>query len=195
VTLPSVDTVVKVGGGLLADVSRFDAALDAIADATRHRALLVVPGGGRFADAVREADRQVGLSCDSAHWMAILAMDQFAHIVVERLAGGMPVSTIDEIATALDVGHIPALAPARWLREADPLPHSWDVTSDSIAAWVAGQVNARRLVLIKPAGSQRPGTSDAALVDPSFSRTLPDHVATDIVSADRIEALRAALAR
>jgi 5-(aminomethyl)-3-furanmethanol phosphate kinase len=195
VTLPSVDTVVKIGGGLLADVSRFDAALDAIADATRHRDLLLVPGGGPFAEAVRKADRDVGLSSDSAHWMAILAMDQFAHVVVERLAGGMLVSTVDEIAAALDVGHIPVLAPSHWLRAADPLPHSWDVTSDSIAAWVAGQINARRLVLIKPAGSQRPGTSDAALVDPCFSRTLPDHVGADIVAADRIEALRAALAR
>ena len=39
---------------------------------------------------------------------------------------------------ALSAGHVPVLAPSRWLREADPLPHAWTVTSDSIAAWVAG---------------------------------------------------------
>jgi aspartokinase-like uncharacterized kinase len=33
----------------------------------------------------------------------------------------------------------------------DDLPASWDVTSDSIAAWVAGQVGAGRLVLVKEA--------------------------------------------
>ena len=31
----------------------------------------------------------------------------------------------------------------------DALPASWEVTSDSIAAWVADQVGAGRLVLVK----------------------------------------------
>ena len=52
-------------------------------------------------------------------------------------------------AAALATRRLPILAPAEWLRAADPLPHSWDVTSDSIAAWVAGQVFARQLVLLK----------------------------------------------
>ena len=42
-------------------------------------------------------------------------------------------------------GRVPVLAPSAWLRAADPLPHSWDVTSDSIAAWIAGQAGALRL--------------------------------------------------
>ena len=68
---------------------------------------------------------------------------------------------------ALDAGRVPVLAPSQWLREADPLPHSWDVTSDSIAAWVAGAVGARELVLVKPAGA-----AGADTVDPYFSRVL-----------------------
>ena len=43
------------------------------------------------------------------------------------------------------------LAPYRWMRSADVLPHSWDATSDSVAAFVAGALDAARLVLIKPA--------------------------------------------
>ena len=31
----------------------------------------------------------------------------------------------------------------------DALPASWEVTSDSIAAWVAAQIGAERLVLVK----------------------------------------------
>jgi aspartokinase-like uncharacterized kinase len=195
VTVPAIDIVVKIGGGVLGDVPRFDAALAVIVDAARHRRILIVPGGGPFADAVRDVDRRLGLSDDSAHWMAVLAMDQFAHIVSERLAGGTLATCIDEIAAALDATYIPVLAPSRWLRDADPLPHTWEVTSDSIAAWVAGQVDARRIVLIKPAGSQRPGTSDAALVDRCFSGTLSPHVAAEIIAADRLDVLRDALAR
>ena len=46
-----------------------------------------MPGGGPFADAVREFDRAMGLSSDAAHWMAILAMDQYAHVLAERIPG------------------------------------------------------------------------------------------------------------
>jgi aspartokinase-like uncharacterized kinase len=83
---------------------------------------------------------------------------------------------------------VPVLAPSRWLRAADPLPHSWDVTSDSLAAWIAGAVGARRLLLIKPAGAS------GDMVDAYFARTLPASVTSVIVAADQVEAMEAALA-
>jgi aspartokinase-like uncharacterized kinase len=183
-----VDVVVNVGGGLLAHAEHVDAALAAIGAAGRTRRLLVVPGGGPFADAVREVDRRLGLSDDAAHWMAVLAMDQYAHFIAWRLAGGVLVTGPADIEPALSQSTVPVLAPYRWLREADPLPHSWDVTSDSIAAWIAGQVGAEELVLVKP-----PGASDGELVDVYFTRALPAQVKRTIVPADRIDALDAAL--
>jgi aspartokinase-like uncharacterized kinase len=177
----NVDLVIKLGGGLLPHVDHFDAVLAAIGRAARSRRLLIVPGGGRFADAVRDVHRQHRLSDTAAHWMAVLAMDQYAHLVVSRLAAGVLVTATGEIADALDVGRVPVLAPSRWLQAADPLPHSWDVTSDSIAAWVAGQVGARRLVLIKP-----PGAAGETLVDPYFARALPASVAATTVPADAL---------
>jgi len=187
----SVETVVKLGGGVLAHVEHFDAALAAIAAAATTRRLLVVPGGGPFADAVRKADRRLRLSEDAAHWMAVLAMDQYAHLVASRLTGGVLVADPREIAAAFiagPFGQVPVLAPYRWLREADPLPHAWDVTSDSIAAWVAGAVGARHLVLIKPPGATGDGVTDAY-----FARALPLHVTLAIVPADKVDALRLAL--
>jgi aspartokinase-like uncharacterized kinase len=187
-----VETVVKVGGGLLAHVDHFDAALATIGVAATSRPLLIVPGGGPFADAVRAADRRLGLGDEAAHWMAVLAMDQYAHLIAGKLAGSVIVAEAREIADALGawpVGHVPVLAPYRWLREIDPLPHSWDVTSDSIAAWVAGRVGARRLILVKPPGL-RPGVETT---DAYFSRALPPDVKTLIVPADQIDALQAAL--
>ena len=188
----TVETVVKLGGGVLAHAEIFDAALTAIAAAAQERRLLVVPGGGPFADAVREVDRRLRLSNDAAHWMAVLAMDQYAHLVAARLAGGVLVAEPREIADALGgagaVGRVPVLAPYCWLRETDPLPHAWIVTSDSIAAWVAGRVGARRLVLVKP-----PGAAGNELVDAYFSRALPAHVTPVIVPADQLDALHSAL--
>jgi len=180
-----VELVVKVGGSVLQDVEAFDAVLAALRAGAQLRRLLIVPGGGPFADAVREVDRRLGLSDSTAHWMAVLAMDQYAHLIASRLAGAALVAEPREIAAALEAGDIPVLAPSRWLRAADPLPHSWDVTSDSIAAWVAGLVGARALVLVKPPGTQ---PTDAA-VDPYFARALPAGVTATIVSADRIDTL------
>ena len=74
--------------------------------------------------------------------------------------------------------------PASWLRRVDPLPHSWNVTSDSIAAWVAGAVGAKDLLLIKP-----PHATGADLVDPYFAQT-SDGLRTEVIPAHDIETLR-----
>jgi aspartokinase-like uncharacterized kinase len=178
---PPVDVVVKLGGGLLPYVESFEAALAAIGQAARVCRLLIVPGGGPFADAVRAVHQQHRLSDSAAHWMAVLAMDQYAHLIASRMPATTLVRTESEIADALAVNQVPVLAPEQWLREANPLPHSWDVTSDSIAAWVAGQVGATRLILIKP-----PAAAGESLVDACFARALPPHVKAFSVPADEL---------
>ncbi len=193
--MTNIDLVVKVGGSLLAFGEQFQPVLDAISAAAMTRTLLVVPGGGPFADTVRDVDKRFGLGDDAAHWMAALAMDQYAHLVATRLVRGVVVVGTREMSVGFDAQRVPVLAPSRWLREADPLPHSWDVTSDSIAAWVAGQVGAKSLVLVKPPGpSIRLGAGAASgVVDAYFSRALPAHVATFVVRADDSDALSSAL--
>lgn len=180
--------VVKLGGGVLAHREHFDAALASVGAAARIRRLLVVPGGGPFADTVREVDRRLGLPDSAAHWMAVLAMDQYAYLIAARLVGAVVITEPREMVVALSAGRVPVLAPSRWLQTADPLPHAWSVTSDSIAAWVAGRIGARRLVLIKP-----PGATVSPLVDSYFPNALPSHVTPSIVPVDQGEALRAAL--
>jgi 5-(aminomethyl)-3-furanmethanol phosphate kinase len=189
--LVMIDIVLKLGGGLLAQRTHLDRVLEAIAAAARTRRLLIVPGGGPFADAVRDVDRRLRLSDDAAHWMAILAMDQMAHLITSRLTGSVLVTTPDEIAGAFERINVPVLAPSRWLRDADPLPHSWDVTSDSIAAWVARILAAPTLVLVKPPGVR----FDPSAVDAYFPRALDHHVTPVVVAADDIEGIRSALAQ
>jgi aspartokinase-like uncharacterized kinase len=183
-----VAAVVKIGGSLLRDPERLQQVFDAVVDARQDGALLVVPGGGPFADTVRATDRRVGLTDDAAHWMAILAMDQYAHLLHSRLRGSALVSTPAAALAAIAAGGLPVLAPYRWLRDADPLPHSWDVTSDSIAAWIAGTLGAPRLVLIKPAG-----VTGTEAVDAYFPHAHRRGPSCSVLPADRVSALRSLL--
>ena len=140
-------TVVKVGGALARDGG--DGVLRAwcaeIGACGARHPLLVVPGGGAFADAVREYDDRVGLRDETAHSMAILAMDQFGWALSDLIPGAVRRHDLGPVRA----GAASILLPAALLRERDPLPASWDVTADSIAAWVAGAAFAERLVLVK----------------------------------------------
>lgn len=185
----TVDAVIKVGGALLRQGGALDRVAGAITAAARTRRLLVVPGGGAFADAVRAADcdaRLAGapLTDDAAHWMAILAMEQYAHLLAARIAGAELVEGREEIAGALEAARVPVLAPYRWVRAADPLPHSWDVTSDSVAAWVAGVMGAATLVLVKPVGG-----AVAELTDAYFARAKPGHLHVLVLPVGEVGAL------
>ena len=185
---PLVHTVVKVGGGLLGKAGAFELVIEALTAFRRGRRIVVLPGGGPFADAVRQMFKRANIGEDAAHWMAVLGMDQYAHALAARLPESALVDGEGGIAAAVQAARLPVLAPYRWLRAADPLPHSWEVTSDSIAAWLAGQVGARRVVLIKPAPAD-----PAKLVDSFFLRTLPRGVEHLVVTADDLGQLDVAL--
>jgi aspartokinase-like uncharacterized kinase len=172
-------TVVKIGGGLIGAPGALGRVCEAVKVLGRREPLVVVPGGGPLADAVRELDRELGLSPDAAHWMAMLAMDQYAHLLTERIPGGRLVEEPGGIAAVLMAGGIAVLAPTRWLRAADTLPHSWDATSDTVAAFVAGALDATRLVLVKPAEVGEDG------VDRCFATVVPAGLDVRIVGWER----------
>jgi aspartokinase-like uncharacterized kinase len=182
-----VDVVLKMGGGSLRAPADLDAAL-AMIDAAPTRSVLVVPGGGLVADAVRDVSSRMALSDDTAHWMAVRAMDVVAELLVSRLRRGVLVTSAGEVEAALAAGQLPVLAPYQWLREADPLPHSWDVTSDSIAAWFARVTGAAQVVLVKPRGARGPGLTDAF-----FTRTIGDALSATTLGVDQLEELAALL--
>ena len=160
-------TVVKIGGGLLGTPGALEKVCAAVAALARREPVVVVPGGGPLADAVRELDRRFGLSAGTAHWMALLATDQYAHLLAERIAGARLVEEPGAVAAALAAGGPAVLAPSRWLRAADVLPHSWEATSDTVAAFVAGALDAVRLDLVKPADVGEAG------VDACFATVVP----------------------
>lgn len=173
-----VETVFKVGGSLLAYPELLASTLAAIVEASMHAPVAIVPGGGTFADAVRDTDHRLHLAEDTAHWMAVLAMDQYAHLLAGMRTELTLVASERDVELAIASGRIPVVAPYRWLRDADPLPHTWNVTSDSISAWVASMLGATQLVLVKP-----PGATGEGAVDPYFSRALLPGLRWSIVAA------------
>jgi aspartokinase-like uncharacterized kinase len=95
-------------------------------------------------------------------------MDQYAHVLAKRIDRAVLVEEPGGIGAAVGAGRPAVLAPYRWMRSADVLPHSWDATSDSVAAFIAGALDAARLVLVKP----RDGRPEE-MVDGCFLRVLP----------------------
>lgn len=160
--------VVKLGGSLLG-TGALAAWLRALATAPGPPRV-VVPGGGRFADAVRRWQGELGFDELAAHRMAILAMQQVGlhlHAMEPRLT------------LAESEAELRAARAAIWLPWAlagrDPsLRASWEVTSDSIACWLAARLGAEALVLVKSAALPASAASAAALgrdglVDPAFA--------------------------
>lgn len=122
--------VVKVGGSLY-DLPDFRERLTLFL-ASLNDEILIVPGGGAAADVIREWNLVHGLGEESSHWLAVRAMDLAGHFL----------RTLTD-ARVLDV--------EPFLRKHDKLPHSWNVTSDSIAALVAQVTKASCLILLKSA--------------------------------------------
>lgn len=143
-----LEAVLKVGGSLSRGKGLAPLCMEIALLGSRHR-LLVVPGGGAFADQVRAAYRSFRLAETTAHRMALLAMDQYGLLLADLLPGACPTADLLQARQIAGEGRVPVLLPSALLNLADPLPHSWQVTSDSIAAWIGGLAGAEKLVLLK----------------------------------------------
>jgi aspartokinase-like uncharacterized kinase len=176
--------VLKVGGSLL-DWPGLPIALSDVIDAREESRLLLVVGGGPIVETLRQLDRAHGLGEERSHALALRAMDLTAHLLASMVPGLLVVEAIGDLGPAWERRRIPVFAPRQFLDEedraaADPLPHRWEVTSDSIAARLADRLGASGLVLLKstdaPEGIARQQAADLGLVDPYFpraSRSIP----------------------
>lgn len=160
--------VVKLGGSLLRD-PLLPAWLDRIARAGR---CAVVPGGGAFADAARAAQAHWRVDDVAAHNMAVLGMAQFAHLL-HGLAPRLALAdSTDGLHAHLAAGRAAIWLPLALQREAADALTRWDVTSDSLAAWLALRLGANELVLVKscavPAAATPAELAAAGIVDRAF---------------------------
>jgi aspartokinase-like uncharacterized kinase len=126
--------LMKIGGSLISSAKRIMICLQEIS--SNGDGFLVVPGGGPMADVVRLLQQEGDLSDEAAHWMAILAMEQYAWL----LSDGTGASLATE-AHSISNG-VSVLLPYRYLQMGDcGIMHSWDYTSDSVAALVASRLS------------------------------------------------------
>jgi aspartokinase-like uncharacterized kinase len=171
--LEALPLVVKVGGGLLADEG-LDGLRRACADAKEiasRQPVLVVPGGGPFADAVRALDAQVGLADDVAHGLALAAMDQLGMLLVPLLPAA-------ELLTDLVAPRALGLVMVAQAFAGRPeIPASWTVTSDSLAVLAAAAIGGVEVVLLKA-------------VDGVLDRWPSDDLPLTAVTADELSALQ-----
>ncbi|KAB1080365.1 uridylate kinase [Methylobacterium soli] len=155
-------SVAKVGGSLLADGGRLRAVLADLA-AGADGACIVVPGGGPFADAARTAQASLGLDDAFAHRLALDAMGRMAELfcaLEPRLTRCADPAALADLARA---GRAPVWDPVALKAGHAAIPETWDVTSDSLALWLATEIGADRCILVKSAPVPR--AADLAAVD------------------------------
>jgi dihydroneopterin aldolase len=113
--------------------------------------------------------------------MAILAMDAFGCVILDGEARMAPARSLGEMECLLGEEKIPVWLPSSMALGAADISASWDVTSDSLAAWLTGRIGAEALLLVKQtqAFSAEDSISDLmarGIVDPAFAATLPDGI-------------------
>ena len=165
--------VVKLGGSL-ANSAELPQWLDILATAGAGKVVLV-PGGGPWADEVREAQKREGFDDRVAHRKALRAMEQYGRVLCTARSELVEAANAYAIQSVLMDGKVPVWMPCEMVIADPSIPENWDVTSDSLAAWLAGQLNALTLLLVKSVkiDGLQPGIEDLVRrgwVDPAFAK-------------------------
>lgn len=163
--------VIKLGGSLYGS-PHLQEWLDQIA--ASNQPIIIVPGGGPFADQVRDAQKQHPINDADAHHMALLAMAQFGLL----LCGLHPKLTPCYFSNnePINSDNIKVWIPSRHLLNELYIVQSWDVSADSLALWLAQEINASKLLIVKSSPLPAPPltvekASKMQLLDTAF----PDH--------------------
>jgi|Deesub1362A_J573_1020465.scaffolds.fasta_scaffold00951_21 hypothetical protein len=133
--------LIKLGGSVM---GHWKSVVDNILSACRLRKerVLFITGGGRLADAVREMEADD----DTSHWMAILAME-INSFYLSSLFPELEKIHVDNF-EEIDPKFAGIVFPYTLIRRNDELPHTWDVTSDSIAIWMCGKLGLKKVIKI-----------------------------------------------
>jgi aspartokinase-like uncharacterized kinase len=143
-----MDAVIKIGGSLAEDPERLRVLCTKLSEFAKKHVIVVVPGGGRFADVVRDFDQRFTLADAISHRMAILGMDQFGLLLSQIIPNSCATYLLSDAKQLSEIGVVPVFLPSRLMFQEDPLENSWNVTSDSIAAYVASRLRAAKVLLV-----------------------------------------------
>ena len=142
--------IFKIGGQILENSKNIESTISQLTQLYEENILqkiLLIPGGGSYANFIRRIDEELMLGDDLAHWMAIYSMN-YNGIELNRKYPKL--ECIGELEKFQDAKKkFCVFLPYNDLRKNDTLPHSWDVTSDSIALYIAYKLQLNRCFLIK----------------------------------------------
>ena len=160
--------VVKIGGSLFPDY-----AID-LADKLKNTESLIILGGGEFANLIRKYDEDINFSDETNHWTAIECMDIISKLVNDKVKSTKLAYSIDEANEISDKGFTPIFVVSEFLKTNDPFDCSWDVTSDSIAAYVADIFDAKLLIVTNVNGiyTQEPKESGSTFISKIDAKNL-----------------------
>jgi len=163
--------IVKLGGSLDRNPLLCDW-LEMLALEGRGR-VVIVPGGGRFADVAREAQQHWGFDDLAGHNLAVLGMAQMAQMLKGLCPALRCARDETEIRAQLAAGAVPVWMPLDLLREAPDELTNWGVTSDSLALRLAARLQAEGVIMVKscavPSGADEDALVQAGIVDTEFA--------------------------
>jgi hypothetical protein len=144
------EALFKIGGKILENSNNIKSTFSQLTQLYEEQILqkiIVIPGGGSFANFVRSLDEALQIGDDLAHWIAIYSMN-YNGIMLHRKYPDL--ESIEKLKTFQDAKQMFCIfLPYSFLREDDTLPHNWDVTSDSIALYITNKLKLNQCFLIK----------------------------------------------
>ena len=151
-TPPKINLLVKFGGsiserGTKEQFKQLCATLHELFF-TQER-FIIMPGGGEFAEVVREKQVKYNFSDETAHWMAIHAMNQYGLFIQDNLKQAKVVEINEEEITSIAEKSIPILNVINYMKQQSKLEHTWNATSDAIATEVAAYLGIKRIIFLK----------------------------------------------
>jgi aspartokinase-like uncharacterized kinase len=111
--------------------------------------IVIVPGGGAFADFIRARSTARGVSDETSHAQAVLSVCQFGYELIGRFQNGVAAHNRPQVEAALKSGATPVFIPYPYAVKQTSIPATWDATSDTIAAEVCRDLGIGGLVLLK----------------------------------------------
>ncbi|WP_365907203.1 delta 1-pyrroline-5-carboxylate synthetase [uncultured Methanobrevibacter sp.] len=136
-----MEQVVKIGGSL------FPEHAISLADKLKGTNSMIILGGGEFANLIRKYDLDYHFSDEISHNTAIECMGILSKLVNDKVKSTKLAYTLEEAKEIVNSGFTPIFIVSDFLRNEDPFECSWEVTSDSIAAYVAHSLNANLLIV------------------------------------------------
>lgn len=146
--------VLKIGGSLDTMNGQepgavLKALISVIEDGATNSKFVIAPGGGAFADFVRDESNRKNISDATAHVQATLAVSQFGYRLSELIENGAPAHDENEVERLWNKNKIPVFIPYPFIINDSSVPFSWRATSDTFAARICQRLGIKKLVLLK----------------------------------------------